>query len=224
MLGFSKGPEQNGIIDRYLRSGGSTERFEDIPFNDKKKVMRSNLKKLLVELRVLEKGRDIDALFEPTEEVFGFASLVRCTVTYSKPGSEEFVGSGGSITAKTVMLEPPFVRTCVNAHLSTVPSSVELIVLLGATTQFVDEVRSIFAGEPLLDNNERAYAYHRGDTPIVHVPHPSGGNNGAIAVFCGERGPSTISDSENNIPECRRQAIATIKALKRSGALRGIGL
>ncbi|WP_156414576.1 hypothetical protein [Ensifer sp. Root278] len=215
VLGFSKGPEQNGLIDDYLDSGGKAVRFEDIPFNDKKKAMRPNLKKLLVELGVLEKVRNIDTVFLPTEKVFGFASLIRCTVTYANPGSDKFVGSGSSITARTIKLAPPFVKACAASHLSRLPRSVELVVMLGATADFVDEVRTMLGGDPLFDNVNRAYSYHLGGTPVVHVPHPSGGNNGAVAVFCGERGPSPDSDSEKNIPACRLQAMATMKAVRR---------
>lgn len=130
VLGFSKGPEQNGLIEEYLNGTGQRVRFEDIPFNDTKKQMRPNLKKLLVELGILDKRRSIDLLFEPTETVFGFASLIRCTVTYAKPGSTVFVGSGGGITARTLELNPTFVKTCIGVHLSKMPSSVRLLIIL----------------------------------------------------------------------------------------------
>lgn len=214
VLGFSKGPEQNGLIDNHIGNNGKTIRFEDIPFNDKKKIARGNLKKLLVELGVLDKVRDVDSLFQPYEEIFGFASLVRCTVTYAKPGSDVFVGSGGGITARTLELGAPFVETCADIHLRQLPRSVQLIVVLGATIGFVDGVRTLLRGEPLIEGCDTSYAYRYSGRPVVHIPHPSGGNNGAIAVFCGERPPSTKSQSEKNIPECRRQALATVEALQ----------
>lgn len=213
VLGFSKGPEQNRLIEDYVRCDGRTVRFEDIPFNDKKKLMRPNLKKILIELGVIDKSRNTDTLFQQSEQVFGFASLVRCTVTYAKPGSDNFVGSGGGITARTLELDPAFVGRCVSKHLVRLPASVRLVVMLGATTGFVDSVRKMLRGEPLVEKRPRSYAYLYAGKPILHVPHPSGGNNGAIAVFCGERQPT--SESEKNIPECKEQVAAAMSALRR---------
>jgi hypothetical protein len=208
VLGFSKGPEQNGLIGGYIQE---RQRFEDIPFNDKLNQMRPNLRRLLVELGVLDKARRIDSLFEPTEEAFGFASFVRCTVTYAAPRSEEFVGSGGSITGRTLELRPHFVSQCASAHLAELPASVELIVALGITKGFVDGVRQILGKLGTVEDGEGPYAYRYSGRQVVHVPHPSGGNNGAVAVFCGERPPST--PSEKNVPACKTQTAAAVRRL-----------
>lgn len=180
--------------------------------------MRSNLRKLLVRLGLLDPTRNIDKVFEASETVFGFCSLVRCTVTYAKPGSDEFVGSGSAITARTLEKSPAFVRSCIERNLAPMPESVKLVVMLGATKTYVDEVRIALGGKPLFPGT--AYAYLARGRPVIHVPHPSGGNNGAVAVFCGERAPSSKGHSEKNIPECRRQAQATMAALQRLWAER----
>jgi hypothetical protein len=210
VLGFSKGPEQNGLIGGYIQK---RQRFEDIPFNDKSNQMRPNLQRLLVELGVLDKARRIDSLFEPTEEVFGFASFVRCTVTYAAPGSDEFVGSGGSITGRTLELRPDFVGQCASAHLVELPASVELIVALGITKGFVQGVQQVLRKLGTIEPGEGPYAYRYAGRQVVHVPHPSGGNNGAVAVFCGERPPST--PSEKNVPTCKAQTAAALRRLGR---------
>jgi hypothetical protein len=205
VLGFSKGPEQNRLIDRHLSSPRSGVRFEDIPFNDDKRRMRSNLKKLLFAMGLLSGTASIDDLFKPTEKVFGFASLIRCSVAYAKPGSTEFVMQGSQITKNTLKYRPDFVRTCVQRHLSDLPESVKLVVVLGATMDYVVDVMEMLGGIAEFSDRDLSYAYRVGATPVIHVPHPSGGNSGSVDVFAGVRKPSTKSDSEKNIPECRRQ-------------------
>jgi hypothetical protein len=215
VLGFSKGPEQNKLIDRYVAASLPRVSLEDIPFNDEKKVMRPNLKKLLTSIGLLDEKASIDALFRPTEKKFGFASLVRCSVEYAKPNSHIFVGTGSSITQTTLKKRPRFVETCIKTHLTDVPESTKLIIMLGVTTGYVNDVRTILDGDPFFPEAACSYAYSAGRTPVIHIPHPSGGNNGAIAVFTKKRAPTTESWSEDNIPECRRQVDITLASMRK---------
>lgn len=219
VLGFSKGPEQNRLIDRHLSSTRSGVRFEDIPFNDDKRRMRSNLKKLLVAMGLLGETASVDALFKPSEKVFGFASLIRCSVAYAKPGSTEFVMQGAQITKNTLKQRPEFVRTCIKHHLSDLPDSVKLAIVLGATTDYVADVMEMLGGVPNFPGEDCPYAYHVGATQVVHIPHPSGGNSGSVDVFAGVRPPTTESHSEKNIPECRRQVGLVLADSSRSSVV-----
>jgi hypothetical protein len=213
VLGFSKGSEQNKLIDRHL-SARSRVRFEDIPFNDDRRRMRSNLRKLLMAMGLLSQEASVDALFTPTETAFGFASLIRCSVEYAKPNSDVYAMQGSQITKNTLKRRPGFVEACITRHLSELPDSIKLVVVLGATTDYVADVMEIMRGVPEFPDEACSYAYRVGETPVVHVPHPSGGNSGSVAVFAGERPPSTKSDSETNIPECRRQVDAMLASIK----------
>jgi hypothetical protein len=106
---------------------------------------------------------------------------------------------GAQITKNTLKHRPEFVEACIKRHLSVLPDSVKLVVVLGATTDYVEYVMDIMGGIPEFPDRNCSYACRVGTTPVIHVPHPSGGNSGSVAVFAGERLPTT--DSEKNIPE-----------------------
>jgi hypothetical protein len=166
VLGFSKGPEQNKLIDRHVAGSHPRISFEDIPFNDEKKVMRPNLKRLLTSIGLLDERASIDALFKPTEKRFGFASLVRCSVEYAKPNSDIFVATGSGITQATLKKRPRFVETCIKRHLTNIPESTRLIVMLGVTTSYVNDVMNILDGDPFFPEAACSYAYSAGRTPV----------------------------------------------------------
>lgn len=222
VLGFSKGPEQAKLIGEHVAGSYPKVRFEDIAFNDGRNLMRGNLKKLLTSIGLLDPKASIDKLFEPTEKLFGFASLVRCSVAYAKPNSDAFVGTGGGITSTTLKKRPDFVRNCVKQHLGEIPRRVKLIVMLGVTMGYVVESKELLGGDPFFPGAACSYAYMSGQTPVIHVPHPSGGNNGAIAVFTKERAPTTLSNSEDNIPECRRQVDFILSKMNRREAAEAV--
>lgn len=203
VLGFSKGPEQNRLIEQGTR-------FEDIPFNDRKRQMRNNLQRILSTIGLIDAEIDISKLFESTETRFGFASLVRCSVETFDHG--KWIGTAGNIMAKTINSNPPFVSTCITTHLSNLPESVRLIVLLGVTIGYVRGVRNLLGGVQI--NPSEDYVYEAMERLCIHVPHPAGGNNGAISVFCGVREPQT--PSEANIPACRSQIIRALQNYENS--------
>ncbi|MDO9439629.1 MAG: hypothetical protein Q7T73_01940, partial [Beijerinckiaceae bacterium] len=166
VLGFSKGPEQAKLIGEYVAGSHPEKRFEDIAFNDGRNLMRGNLKKLLTSIGLMDPKASIDKLFEPTEKRFGLASLVRCSVTYAKPNSDVFVGTGGGITSTTLKKRPDFVGNCVKQHLGEIPRSVKLIVMLGVTTGYVDESKKLLGGDPFFPRAACSYAYMAGQTPV----------------------------------------------------------
>jgi hypothetical protein len=128
---------------------------------------------------------------------------------------------GFQITKNTLKQRPEFVRTCVKRHLSDLPESVKLVVVLGATTDYVANVMDVLGGVPDFPDQECSYVYRVGATPVIHVPHPSGGNSGSVDVFTGVRPPTTKGDSEKNIPECCRQAEIVLASMRQDS---GIGL
>ena len=202
ILGFSKGPEQNRLIEQGMD-------FEDIPFNDGKKQMRKNLLRILSTIGLIDSKADISRLFESDEKRFGFASLVRCSVEILNHG--KWVSTSGNIMAKTINSNLPFVSKCITTHLSNLPDSVRIIVLLGVTIGYVRGVRALLDGALFSPSEE--YVYEALGRLCVHVPHPAGGNNGAISVFCGIRNPRT--PSEANIPACRSQIFSALQKYKK---------
>jgi hypothetical protein len=207
VLGFSKGPTQNKIIDDYLDRRSSI-RFEDIPFRG----IRRNLRSVLLTLGLISERTSIDSLFMSTESVFGFSSLVRCSVAYFQRGKGEYIGADGNILQVTISHRPGFVTTCIKRHLVDVlPSSVALVIVLGAGVRYVEGVRRLLGGRRLFESAAVSYAYMVNEVPVVHVPHPSNGNNGFVAVFTVERSPRGAN--ERGMLECRRQALHAVRGV-----------
>jgi tRNA (Thr-GGU) A37 N-methylase len=207
VLGFSKGPTQNKIIDDYLDPRSSIP-FEDIPFRG----IRRNLRSVLLTLGLIRERTSIDSLFMSTESVFGFSSVVRCSVAYFHRSKGKYVGADGNILQVTISHRPGFVTTCIKRHLvDKLPTSVALVIVLGANVRYVEGVRGLVGGRRLFESAAVSYAYTVNETPFVHVPHPSGGNNGAVAVFTAERAPR--GPNELGMVECRRQALQALRAV-----------
>ena len=100
-----KGPSQNGIIDAYLRHRAA---FEDIPFDEDKsgETMRDRLQQILVAAGLIRAEADIDELFLATERVFGWASLIRCSVGIESKNPETgetiYVAADSAIMTRTI--------------------------------------------------------------------------------------------------------------------------
>ena len=202
VCGFSKGPGQNTLIDE-------GRRFESVPFNDGRNIMRPNLKRLLCAVGLMSKETAIEQMFEKTERRFGFASLIRCSVQVWDGG--DWKGADGNILGRTLRSKPAFVSTCAKLHLrDALPSSVKLIVMLGANRTYVPEVMRVLDGKSLGVTSADLYAYRTPNSTVVHLPHPSGGNNGSIAAFCGDRPPK---ESERAMLACRQQVGLAISSV-----------
>jgi hypothetical protein len=206
VLGFSKGGDQREMIDSHVRG---RKKFEDIPFNSITSSMRRDLVDLLVTMGLCSPRQVPDALFLRENVRFGFASLIRCSVSMRPPGKNDYVYSGSGILERTVRSGQKFVVACVERHLLPLPSSVRLVVMLSSSEDYIDACRGLFDGEWFDPDAGHKYAYRVKGILFVHVPHPSGQAAGFRAVFNGKRGPT---GKEKGIPECRRQALAVVVA------------
>jgi hypothetical protein len=199
VLGFSKGPSQNVLIDSGIP-------FEQVPFNDDHRQMRPNLRQLLQVVGLIDERTDFDRLFEPSERRFGFASLIRCSVTIWD--GKDWKGAEGNILGRTIAARPRFVSECAMTHLKgRIPDSVRLIVMLGANKTYVPNVMKLLGGRSFEGNAGISYAYSALGRTVVHVPHPSPSAKGYIRVFCGERDPN---NAERDMLACREQVFAAI--------------
>lgn len=204
VLGFSKGDDQQEMIDLYLKGH---KRFEDVPFNSTKGTMRKDLAELLATLELVPAGEPIDGLFENSAHGFGFASLIRCSVEIQRQGKSP-TRSGDGILSSTLTEMPSFVEKCINRFVVQMPASVRLVILLGADIKYVRACQKLFEGSPLGPKDDTPYAYSVGGRFFIHVPHPSGQAGGFRAVFNGKRDPNK---REEGMLPCRRQALAAVK-------------
>lgn len=203
VLGFSKGDDQQNMIDLYLK--GQT-RFEDIPFNSAKGTMRKDLAELLATLGLVPPGEPIDRLFENAAHGFGFASLIRCSVEMQRQKKRP-TRSGDNILSRTLAEKPRFVDECVGKYVARMPDSVRLVILLAADIKYVRACRKLLEEVPLSPPDETSYSYSRGRKMFIHIPHPSGQAGGFRAVFNEKRDPN---EREKRMLLCRRQALEAV--------------
>ncbi|MCA0872756.1 hypothetical protein LCL97_18135 [Seohaeicola saemankumensis] len=204
VLGFSKGDDQQEMIDLYLNG---QRRFEDVPFNSVKGTMRKDLAELLATLGLVPPGVSIDHLFENSTHGFGFASLIRCSVEMQRQGKKP-TRSGDGILSCTLTETPPFVDECIDRYVLQMPNSVRLVIMLGADIKYVEACRRKLGGCSLGQRNETPYAYTKNGRVFIHVPHPSGQAGGFRAVFNAKRSPNK---REEGMLLCRRLALAAVQ-------------
>jgi hypothetical protein len=208
VLGFSKGGDQQEMIDLYLKG---EKHYEDIPFNSTKGSMRKDLAEVLWTLKVVERDKPIDPLFENGGNGFGFASIVRCSVEMTLPGKEPS-STGNGILSHTIKAPLSFVSRCIERHLLNAPNSVKLVILLSADKKYVRACYSRLTGKTVRKGDKIHYVYSALGKTFVHVPHPSGQAVGFRNVFNGKRPPNK---KEKGMITCREQALtAVVDALK----------
>jgi hypothetical protein len=200
VLGFSKGATQVRAYDN--------KKFEDVAFAKE----RSRLKSILVILGLLNAQDDFDSRFQPGEESFAFASLIRCSVSRFDPKAADFKTSGPIILKSFKESEPRrLMKNCSERFLKDLPDSLKLVVMLGVQDQYINECRKLLAPlhqDAIAEVNTVAYRTTR--VLWVHVPHPSGVN---IRHF-----NNWVSQPNNQPPMGTKRADA-IDAIRRFGGL-----
>lgn len=165
VLGFSKGFTQANAY----RAG----RFEDVPF----KRMRDRLAASLRLLGLADDDIHIDRRFVPTESDYGFGSLVRCSLSRLNPANGKRECTGAVMPKAFTEEIRAVVRRCAETYLTALPPSVEIVVMLGTTSAYIQACRALIRslyGAAFSDIN--GAAYRTGGVIWVHVAHPSGMN------------------------------------------------
>lgn len=170
VLGFSKGATQAGIYNN--------GKFENVAFAG----MRPRLTSALQTLGALMPNETIDEKIANPNSNFAFGSLIRCSVSRldeaasAKKGKETYSCTGPLIT-KSFKEIPQIINSCANTFLTDLPSSLEVIFLLGNTDSYVQSCQSLIKGlypEDFHQINEMAV---RANGRLwVHLAHPSGLN------------------------------------------------
>jgi hypothetical protein len=167
VLGFSKGAKQ--------ADAGS---FEDVAFAGN----RRNLQRVLATLGLVTESEDFNDRFRSVESCFAFASLLRCSAAMLDERTGKFMTSGPIILRSFRDANPKrMLENCANQFLRYLPSQLRLVLMLGAATSYIARCQKLI-GSIHADSfsSINPVAYSAGKVTWVHVPHPSGSNNGYI--------------------------------------------
>lgn len=163
VLGFSKGANQI----REAEKGG----FDSVAFAG----ARARLETILQTLGVTTGAESLDAALTAGGQHLGVASLIRCGLSLEQDGH---LITSGPIMVKAIVggWTRLVMERCIRRHLSAMPSSVRLVVLLGNGDRYVEGVtdlmRQIFSDFVRVN----PMAFHANGVRWVFAAHPAGGN------------------------------------------------
>jgi len=164
VLGFSKGANQI--------KAATEQDFNAVAFVGWRDRLVDSLTGVGVDLE----GQTIDEVLSASSKNIGSASLVRCGLSLRKPSGE--MVSSGSIMPDAVKADLPLnaMRTCIATHLDPLPESVESVVLLGTTDDYMIGVKSLMK-ERFSDYKEiNSVAFYAQGRMWVFASHPSSRN------------------------------------------------
>jgi hypothetical protein len=178
VLGISKGNTQS----RAFANG----EFDTVVF----KGIRPRLLEALQAVGLLtgEVPAQFERRFLASETQYAFANVVRCSLT----GMNRKKGIHSADSPNVIPAFSPgspgytFVSACVDQHIGRLPPATRTVILLGNTSAYVKNLRSLVEltlGRSVMVND---MAYRVGDVLLVHVCHPSKGNGHFGAFIRGE--------------------------------------
>jgi len=138
--------------------------------------MRSRLTELLQSIGLLSANEAVDEKMRRDEQVFGFGSLVRCSLARRNDSGR--LECTGAVVPKAFVEEIAKVtRACAETFLMHIPSSVRLVLMLGTTDGYIENCKKLIRSiHPATWKEINAVSYRAGGAVFVHVSHPSGLN------------------------------------------------
>jgi hypothetical protein len=126
--------------------------------------------------------------FTEGAKTFGFASLVRCSLTGWNAKTEQYSAESRFVTEalKTNSAGYGFVRECVTQHLKPLPPVTKKVVLLGNTPSYVKSAQRAIGAARGEVHWLNEVAYSSGEVVFAHVTHPSRLNGHFGAFVRGE--------------------------------------
>jgi hypothetical protein len=168
VLGMTKGFTQSNMMS------GDPRQFDGVAFAR----FRPRLLQSLQAIGLLEEVRNIGPKLTAAETEYGFASMVRCSLTAYVNG-EAGSASGAVIGAMKYPEARQTFETCVKTFLPKLTRRTRLVVLLGNADSYVDFTNAIFArlfpDFAALPQGE-GQVFRAGGRYYVHTAHPSGSN------------------------------------------------
>lgn len=168
VLGMTKGFTQSNMMS------GDARRFDSVAFAR----FRPRLLQSIQAIGLMEGERSIDPKLTAAETSYGFASMVRCSLTAFVGGAA--VSSSGAVIGAIKQAEARQVfETCVNTYLPALTKRTRLVILLGNNDDYVGFTNATFAR---LFSDYAAFphgdgqVFRAGGRFFVHTAHPSGSN------------------------------------------------
>jgi hypothetical protein len=181
VLGISKGNTQSNAFSKYD--------FEEVAF----KGIRHRLLEVLQTVGLLpgETLEQFEQRFRSHERQYGFASVVRCSLT----GMDRKKGVHTADSRNVVPAFKPasrgysFTSACVEQHIGRLPPDTRTVILLGNTDSYIEHLRSLIGRTLSGVRPVNAMSYRSDFVTFVHVSHPSKGNGHFGAFNRGEGTP-----------------------------------
>lgn len=186
VLGMSKGNTQSNAFGR--------EPFEAVAF----KGIRDRILQLFKSVGLLrtEELPAFERRFTAGEDDFGFASVVRCSLTGWNPRKRAFTAESPRVLPafRPASEGYKFVANCVQQHLAQLPSRTKLVVLFGNTDGYIKAMSAAVAAARGEGESINPVAYRSAGVNFVHLAHPSRGNGHFDAFLRGEGKPGQKRD------------------------------
>lgn len=178
VLGMSKGNTQSEAMSESWRNGD----YDDVPY----KGFRPRLLKVLQAVGLMPGVESLESRIKETELSYGWASIMRCSLTGLKPDGTFGASSAQVIAAMKRPEANVWLSNCIASHLGRLSRRTRLVVLLSNDDNYMRVIRKTMKGV-----FGQAYEEHPSLSPVVfragprifvHVGHPSP-LNGTLGEF-----------------------------------------
>lgn len=168
VLGMTKGFTQSNMLS------DDPQQFDGVAFAR----FRPRLLQSLQAIGLMEGVRNIDHKLTAAEKEYGFASMVRCSLTAIVQGKASSA-SGAVIGAMKYPEAGQTFETCAKTFLPKLTKRTRLVVLLGNADSYVEYTNATFAGlfpDYVAYPEGEGQVFRAGGRFYVHTAHPSGSN------------------------------------------------
>ena len=185
VLGMMKGFTQSN------RMPTSPSTFDGVAFAG----FRPRLLQSMQAIGLMRDATDIDAKLRATETEYGFASVIRCSLTAisSKEGATS--ASSKVIAAINNLESQKVLNTCIMMFLTRLSKRTRLVVFLGNDDRYVAYMNKVM-GRHFPDfmawPSGKGLVYRASGRFFVHTAHPSGSNGHFGAFISANPNPNTV--------------------------------
>jgi len=164
VLGFSKGNKQSI----------NSHNIDNVPYSG----FRDRLTEALRVTGLLSNTESVSDKISADERDFAFGSLIRCSISKKDNKTGKFEKSSCNILPSALRnnFSNKIVHNCIKHFLTDLPERLRLIVLLGNSSSYINNLYEIFKEyyPDLIRLN--AVSYSNKKLTFVHIAHPSGAN------------------------------------------------
>lgn len=138
---MSKGFTQSGAIARSHATGS----YDRVPFSG----FRPRLLQVLKVVGLLKDDRRLDGRMTANETVYGWASVIRCSLTGLKSDGTFGADSAEVISAMKRPGANEWLAFCISTHVKTLSNNTRLVMLLSSDARYMDVIsrtmKTVFA-------------------------------------------------------------------------------